>query len=100
MPVVEPCSVSVFIPAPVAVTLPEKSNAPLPDWSSTPPPVVPARLMMRSVACAPPVTTKMPVAPRLPRSMVPLALVAGAPSDENNVPPLTRFNVVTLKPPL
>ena len=95
----EPRSVSVFAPAPVAVTLPAKITAPLPARSKTPPPVVPARLITRSVVCDPPVITRVPVEPKLPRSMVPFALEIGAPRDDTAVPPATRLTVVTASPP-
>ena len=49
VPAVEPCNVSVLLPAPVAVKLLVNLSRPVPDWSSVPPPVVPARLMTRSV---------------------------------------------------
>jgi hypothetical protein len=49
VPTLDPLSVSVFAPAPVAVSELEKINVPEPAWSSTAPPVVPARLIIRSV---------------------------------------------------
>ena len=55
VPAVEPCSVSVLLPAPVAVKALVNFSRPVPDWSSVAPPVVPARLMTRSVLASAPV---------------------------------------------
>ena len=99
IPAVDPCNVSVLDPAPVAVTLPVKVSKPAPEWSITPPPVVPARLMTRSVVCELPVTTSEPVAVRLPRSITPVAAVSGAPRELEAVPPLTLLSEATERPP-
>ena len=55
VPAAEPCSVSVLLPTPVAVSALLNLSKAVPDWSIVPPPVVPARLITRSVVAAPPV---------------------------------------------
>ena len=55
LPVFEPCSVRVLLPAPVAVRLLENVSAPVPSFWMTAPPVVPARLITRSVVSPEPV---------------------------------------------
>ena len=81
VPSVEPCSVSVLLPAPEAVTEPMKSKTPVPDWSSTAPPVVPERLMLRCVDWEEPVIVRLPVEAREPMSMVADAVSIGAPRE-------------------
>ena len=49
VPAVEPEKVSVLLPVPVKVMLLVNFSNPVPDWLSPPPPVVPARLITRSV---------------------------------------------------
>ena len=65
-----------------------------------PPPVVPARLMTRSVVSPVPVYSSLPVVVPLPRSIVPLAMDVGAPRLLLGVPPLTELSEPTLSVPL
>src|SRR5438309_456312 len=81
-PVFVPVSVRVLIPAPVAVRLLVNDTVPVPDESSVAPPVVPARLTTRFVELsAEPVYCSVPAVVVLPRAIVPLAVVVGAPRE-------------------
>ena len=95
VPAVEPCSVSVLAPEPVAVIALVNFNSPVPDWSTVPPPVVPARFKTRSVVSPVPAYLRVPAVVRLPRSIVPLATVVGAPM--LLFPPLTLLIDITCK---
>jgi hypothetical protein len=99
VPAVEPCRVSVLAPAPVAVKALVNFNSPAPDWSSVAPPVVPARLITRSLVSPEPVYLSVAAVPPVPMAMVPLGTVVGAPTAL--APPLTLpIELIDKLPPL
>ncbi len=85
--VLVPSSVRGFAPAPVAVRGEVRIRAPDPDASRVAPPVVPARLITRSLVWPLPVYWSVPAVPLLPMLIVPLATEMGVP--KALAPPLT-----------
>src|SRR5205085_2627081 len=79
VPAVDPCRVRFLAPTTVAVRLVVNFSRPVPDWSIVPPPVVPFRLIVRSVVSPAPRYVSVPVVVVPPRSIRPLATVVGRP---------------------
>ena len=96
----EPSSVSVLDPAPVAVRSLVNLTVPVPMRLIWPPPVVPARLRIRSVVNPAPPIVRVAVLERLPRSIVPFAAVIGAPRLLVVKPLRTLFSELTSSVPL